>query len=925
MAVEIPFVPVRDFTPNLGAWTPVGAIRQVTRAGDTYTLALADGQRTLQVSFPSPRCFRVRFDPAPNAAYASPPSSAVVQNPITAVVLVEVENSAEHLVVDTGAMRVEIGRAPYAIRVFRGAQLVSADEPSYNLVYIPGQRVIANVKTRSPTARYCGFGEKAGAQVLKTQFTMTQFNYDDFKYVAPTVPAGTSAGPLNPSIALYVSIPFMLEINPQPSGPFAGPPYACGVFLDNPAQTYFNMGSNDYSNMDGKYYFGALYGTLDYYFFVDDRPVDVIGQYTSLTGRAPMPPKYVLGFHQGSYGYFNRQRLEGVAQAYRNARIPCDGLHIDVDFQDNYRTFTHSEMKFPNPAQMLAQLRAQGFKCSTNITPLITRNPLDENAQYSPYPQRNALLGAGGLIYDTRAGEGLNPNLFEGQVNYGVNRIVPGTNHRFNPYPSPGLPINSDGSIPLSSPGNYPDLGRADIRKIWGDQYKHLVQDLGMAMIWQDMMCPALDSTAFSYATLPLNLMINDGTTYVPEGVAHNAYALFILMGTWDGLQRLRPETRNFIIARGGYAGVQRYAAVWTGDSGSSWEFLRINLPEVLNLGLSGVPLSGCDIGGFAADSGSVSENGTYGVTNYELLTRWMHLGSFLPWYRNHYDGYNKSFQEPYRYGEPVPTNCRKYVELRYRMLQLYYDALYEWTQSGMPPVRALFLNEENDPAVYDHLDDQFFVGRDFLVAPILFPGQGSPPVATRSVYLPAGSRWYAFMDGTAPLDPPVPGGTTIASWRAALDEVPIYVREGAIIPMRALEQYVGELAQNPLDINVYPGRDTTYTLYQDDSISTQAAKAQAFRITEISHQQRGKQRQVRLRRVKDGYRPPEPYVKVSFLEGAPGAAATVDGAAVAAVASRVALDAAPGDALYYDAGLRMAVVKVMDTRADVTVSATTP
>lgn len=921
--MDIPFVSVRDFTPNLRQWTPVGTISRVTRAGDAYTLALADGQRSLQISFPSPTCVRVRFDPAPNATYDAPPSPAVVKNPISAVQIVERENSAERLVIETGEMRVEIGLAPYAIRVFRGDQLVSADDPSYNLVYIPGQRVIANFKIRPPTAHYCGFGQKAGAQVLKTQYTMTQFNYDNFKYVAPTVPFGTSAGPLNPSIALYISIPFMLEIN-RPIGPFAGDPYACGIFLDNPAQSYFNMGSNDYSDMDGKYYFGALFGAIDYYLFVGDHAADVIGQYTTLTGRAPMPPRYVLGLHQGAYGYFDRKRLESTAQAYRNARIPCDGLHIDVDFQDNYRTFTHSELKFPQAAQMLAQLRAQGFKCSTNITPLITRNPLDENAAYASYSQRDALLQGGGLLYDTRAGEGPSANLFDGRVNYGVNRIVPGTGQRFNPYPSPGLSINSDGSIALSSPGNYPDLGRADIRTIWGNQYQHLVQDLGMAMIWQDMMCPALDSTVFAYSTLPLNLMINDGVTYVPEGVAHSAYALFILMGTWDGLKRLRPGTRNFIIARGGYAGVQRYAAVWTGDSGSSWDFLRINLPEVLNLGLSGVPLSGCDIGGFATDSGSVTENGTHGVTDYELLTRWMHLGSFLPWYRNHYDGYNKSFQEPYAYGEPVPTNCRKYVELRYRMLQLYYDAVYEWTQSGMPPIRALFLNED-DPTVYDHLDDQFFVGRDFLVAPILAPGVGSPPVATRAVYLPANSRWYAFMDGAEPLDPPVAGGTTIGSWRAALDEVPIYVREGAIIPMRGLEQYVGELPQNPLDINIYPGRDNTYTLYQDDGISTDAENRQVFRTTEISHQQNGNARQVRLKRIKDGYQPPEPYFKISLLETAPDAAVTVGGLPVASVASRAMLDTSAGDAFYYDAALRVAVVKLMDTRADVTVSVTAP
>src|SRR5258708_29690208 len=240
-----------------------------------------------------------------------------------------------------------------------------------------------------------------------------------------------------------------------------------------------------------------------------------------------------------------------------------------------------------------------------------------------------------------------------------------------------------------------------------------------MAMIWQDMSCPAVkDEAPTPFKKLPLDLMVNNGVTYVPNAVAHNAYVLFLLMATWNGLNAMRPNVRNFIIARGGYAGLQRYAALWTGDSGSSWDFLQINLPEVLNLGLSGVPIAGCDIGGFAEDSGVVKGPGNVkGVCNYELLTRWMQLGSFLPWYRNHYNGYTKDFQEPYRYGDPVPTNCRKYLELRYRMLQLYYDAMYEWTQTGMPIARAVFLNDPDDTNVYSHLNDQFFVGRDFLVA----------------------------------------------------------------------------------------------------------------------------------------------------------------------------------------------------------------
>lgn len=925
--MDIQFQPTNGFTPNHGDWTPVGRIEKALQAGqpggagDVFTLVLQGGARTLQLSVLSPTCFRLRFNPAVGATYGAVGSPAVVQHALGPVHLNVVENSAQRLLLDTGRMRIEIGFQPYRLRVFRGAQLISADEPSYNLVYIPGQRVIANFKTRAPDARYSGFGEKPGSQVLKNQFTMTQFNYDN--YIYNSAPAPKDANPLNPSGPLYISIPFMMEVSPHPAGDFAGAPYAYGLFLDNVSQSYFNMGSNDYSDMDGKFYFGALFGELDTYFMLGDGAGDVLAQYTTLTGRAPMPPKYVLGLHQGAYGYYDRAHLEAVADAYRTARIPCDGLHIDVDFQDNYRTFTHSELKFPNAVQMFQGLHAHGFKCSTNVTPLLTSNTKDETGYDAPYAQRKAFLDMTvcGLVYDTRAGEGPNPYLFGGGVNYGYNH------NYFNPYPYPGLPTTPDG-IPLTADGNYPDLGRADVREEWGRQYQHLVQDLGMDMIWQDMMCPALNADKFVNRTFPLDLMMNDGVGYVPNGVTHNAYALFIAMGTWEGLAKLRPDTRNFIVARGGYAGIQRYAAVWTGDSASSWDFLRINVPEVLNLGLSGVPLSGCDIGGFAAGSGSVGQvvynRGEVlgNITYYELLTRWMHVGAFLPWYRNHYDGYNKQFQEPYRYGEPVPTNCRKYVELRYRMLQIWYDALYEWTQTGVPPARALFLNDASDPAVYDHLDDQFFVGHDFLVAPILFGGQGSPPVATRSIYLPAGSDWYAFMDGAAALDPPVTGGTTIPDYRAGLDLVPIYVRSGAILPMRSkVEQYVGELAENPLAIDLYPGPESAYLMYQDDGITTAAEKNGAYRTTRITQRRVGPGREARLQRLVDAFTPPEPFVMLRFLASGPPAAVTVAGAAVSNAGSAAALEAAAGDAYYYDGRLQTTVVKTMDTRPDVVVS----
>ncbi|MBM7116648.1 TIM-barrel domain-containing protein [Archangium primigenium] len=917
------FVNVDAFTPNNDGWTSIGDIAHHSRARDVFTLTTVENALSFQISFLSSTCFRVRFNPAQGFDYSVETSVAVVNRNLGDVNLNVLQDDDQAIVVDTGAIRVEIQLQPYRILVYRGQQLINADPPGKNLVYIPGQEVIANFKVYPGGARYFGFGEKAGSQVLKNEFTMTFFNYDNYMYNGP-VPANNEGGPLNPSEPLYCSVPLLMENNPTPQGDYVGSPYSYGIFFDNSAQSYINIGADDYSDMRGKYYFGALYGDMDYYFMAGDDTAGVIQQYTTLTGRPTMPPKYVFGYHQGGYGYYSRDILEGVADAYRTARIPIDGLHIDVDFQDNYRTFTTSEMKFPNTPEMMDGLHARGFKCSTNITPLLTNNDLDENGNKTLYAQRQALQNINGLIYDTLANQGPNPDEFVGTVSYGSNN---GT----NPYPVPPLhPVN--GSIPLGANGNYPDFGRADVRQVWGQQYSHLIKDVGLDMIWQDMTCPALQATTDTPSqTFPLALETYNGTTYVPNAKMHNAYVLLLLQATWEGINILRPDKRNFIIARGGFAGMQRYAGLWTGDSASTWEFLRINIPEVLNLGLSGIPISGCDIGGFAKDPGTPSEvvgdpfKGAKvegGVTNYELLTRWMTLGSFLPWYRNHYDGYNKQFQEPYAYGEPVPTHCRKFVELRYRMLQLYYDSMYQATQTGLPIARALFLNDPQDPRVYDYLDQQFFIGRDFLVAPITQPGEGAPPVATRSVYLPAGSQWYAFKDNQAPLDAPVDGGTLIDNWVAALDQVPTYVRAGAILPFRELEQYVGENPENPLTFNIYPGPDSVYSLYQDDGTTTQAELQQAYRLTEISHTGISGGQIVQVRRVFDQYTPPAKFYYVALVGTRAPSSVTLDDAALADAGDPDSLSSSPGNAYYWNQDIQVTFIKVFDTQPDRSVTA---
>jgi alpha-glucosidase len=927
--MSFPFVTVRDFSPNSRVnWQPVGPVQSVVaESADIYSLPIANAPNPVRISFLSSTCLRVQFSPEPGANYQIERSVAVV-NRALGVVQLNVSDTPNQVQFDTGAMQVRVEKASFRLAVFRNQQLVHADDSGFGLIYVPGQTVTANLKIRASGAHFSGVAEKAGARMLKDGYSLTNFNWDNYGYNNSPLPPGNEQGALNPAAALYCSVPFLLETNLAPGGAFSGAAYACGLFFDNACQTFFNIGADDYgTSMAGKYYFGALYNGLDYYFMLGGQPREVLRQYTDLTGRSAMPPRYVFGFHQGAYGYYDRSILERMANAYRAAAFPIDGLHIDVDFQDNYRTFTHSELKFPQAASMLAALRQNGFKCSTNITPLLTRNPLNEQRQEAPYVQRAALLAMGGLIYDTRAGAGPNGALFEGTVSYGLNRKV---NPNYAAYPD--LQPNSDGNLPLGATGNYPDLGRADVRAVWGQQYAHLLNDLGIEMIWQDMTCPALSQSPDTpYKTFPLDLMTNDTVGYVPHSLMHNAYAGLLLRATWEGLRQLRPATRNFIIARGGFAGMQRYAALWTGDSGSTWNFLRVTLAEVLNNGISGIPISGADVGGFAnlGDPNGTAQPATYpgghvegGKTNYELLTRWMQLGSFLPWFRNHYDGYNKEFQEPIKYGEPVPTNTRKYVELRYRMMQLYYDGMYEWTQSGMPVVRALFLNDSADANVYAHVDDQFFVGRDLLVAPILeqWETAGLSGPAVRDVYVPAGTEWYSFKDDAVALEPPVPGGTLIQGYRAGLDLVPLYVRAGGIIPMRLLEQYVGERPQNPVTLTIYPGPDRDYLLYQDDGISTQS-EAGIFRTTRVSHTTTGLGRSVHLRREHDQFQPPETFYRIALLAMKRPSGADIDQAPLAEFNSAGALDAAATDGYYWDSMRQTVYVKLLDTRTQSTVT----
>ncbi len=931
------FVQVNEFQPNVDGWNQIGEIVNYQQTDDRTILLTNSDDMSIQLTFITPTNLRLRFRPEKNADYSLKNDSyAVVDNIETPVslTLTEVDKGGLTLHASTGEIDVFIGLRPYGLAIYRNNELVSEDCFGKNLVY--SNEAVAYLRKSPDNENYFGFGEKAGDQLNKKSFTMSNFNYDNFTYQGSNViPAGNQAGPLNPSEPLYNSIPFMLATGNNNNGL-----YSYGIFLDNVSQSYFNMGSNDYSNMDGKYYFGALYSDLDVYFITGKSDSQnqfnpmrcVLEQYSSLTGKSALPPKYAFGYQQGGYGYYNKEKLMQIAKDYRNAGIPIDGLHIDVDFQDNYRTFTISPEKFPQPKEMFDTLHDMGFKCSANTTGIISANPLDEKgSRDTPYPSRDSIVSITDdneiiikegvevpFIYNTRYKQGESPDLFIANESYGTNK-TPIYPNGYNPYAYP-TPMHPYGENSLETYGFYCDMADPKVQKWWGEQYQYLL-DCGLDMVWQDMTDPAIVPNFDNDTpdkTLPLNLMMYDrvSDSYVPHAKIHNSFAINLIRASFEGISKLKASSamkgkynynkRNFIIARGAYAGVHRYAGVWTGDSASDWDFLKINIPEVLNFGLSGQAISGCDIGGFANGSGSEGD----GITNYELFTRWMTLGAFLPWYRNHYDAYTKSFQEPYRYGEPVPTNCRKYINIRYRLMQVFYDAMYQNTVNGLPIARALFLNDPQDSQVFNHLNDQFFVGDSLLVSPIVEQG-----AEHRDVYLPSDSQWYVYSDNTAPLSDPTPGGTT-QNWYAPLDTVPLYVREGAILPHRELEQYIGQLDINPITFNIYPGKDTSYELYQDDQVSTDNETKKAYRTTTIRHTGIESGQRINIDRTYDNYTPAETFYYVSLLGTNHPSSVNLEAESLNDVGTPDALAAFDGSAYYYNESIKTTFVKVIDNQS---------
>ncbi len=334
--------------------------------------------------------------------------------------------------------------------------------------------------------------------------------------------------------SLYKSIPFFIVL---------GDEYCYGIFADNTYKTTFDFG---YENTD-YYLVEHEKGELDYYFMPGNDMAEVVGLYTSLTGTTPLYQRWIYGSHQSRWGYYTQDEVLDIADKFRELDIPCDVIHMDIDYMNGYRVFTFDDKKFPDVKGLSEKLADRGVKLISIIDPGVKK---DED--YFMYKE--------GMEMDAFAHD-IDGSVYE-------NAVWPGT------------------SV-------FPDFTKQSVRSWWGDKTKILLEH-GISGIWNDMNEPA----SFN-GPLPDDVQFEYGS----HEKVHNIYGHFMAKATYEGLAKNDGGKRPFVLTRAAYAGSQKYCGGWTGDNHSIWAHIALSLEQVCNLSVSGLAMCGSDIGGFGSDT----------------------------------------------------------------------------------------------------------------------------------------------------------------------------------------------------------------------------------------------------------------------------------------------------------------------------------
>ncbi|ELC8411953.1 glycoside hydrolase family 31 protein [Clostridium perfringens] len=461
--------------------------------------------------------------------------------------------------------------------------------------------------------------------------------------------------------------------------------------------------------MGDRIFFGAIGGQIQYYFIPGENIKEVVKNYTALTGRMEMPPLWSLGYQQCRFSYFSQEEVRELVKNFEEKDIPLDVVYLDIDYMDGFRVMTFKTPNFDDAAGLIGDLKEKGIRTITIIDPGVK---VDE--EYDVFKR-----GKEGNHFTKK----LDGEMFIGAV-----------------WPGDSA---------------FPDFSNKDCREWWKSELKKFISEHGMDGIWNDMNEPCVFNN--DHKTMLETCLHNSDNGVIEHKEFHNRYGFEMSRCSKEAQEELHPNERGFSMTRATYAGGQRYSSVWTGDNMSLWSQMRMSISMNANLGISGFSFVGNDVSGFGLDSSE------------ELFIRWMEMGPFIPIFRNHSNMYTRR-QEPWAFGPRAEKIAKKSIELRYELLPYIYDLYYISHKEGLPIFRPMIMEYEKDMNLLN-MREQFMLGENMIVAPVLYEGERS-----KTVYLPKGS-WFNYFTMEK-----LQGG----KWYklpCELDEILVFVKEGAIIP----------------------------------------------------------------------------------------------------------------------------------------------
>jgi len=529
-----------------------------------------------------------------------------------------------------------------------------------------------------------------------------------------------------------------------------------GIFHDNTYRSHFDFDSA--SNSEVTYH--AEGGEINYYFIYGPELTSVAEQYAKLTGVPELPPMWALGFHQCRWSYYPEHRFISVAEEFRKRKIPCDSVYLDIDYMEGFRCFTVSKKFFPNLKKAIKKVKDLGFDTVVMIDPGIKAEE-------------------GYFVYDEGLKQGFFCKRTDGNLMLG--------------------PVWPDVCA-------FPDFTNKKVRKWFGALYEELYNDFEVSGFWNDMNEPAVFKV--KSGTFPDEVLHHYEGHGGNHRKAHNIYGMQMTNSTQKGLKKLNNKKRPFVLTRAVYSGGQRYASVWTGDNIASWEHLQISNTQVQRLSVSGYSFAGSDIGGFVDQP------------TPELMSRWLQLGVFHPFYRIHSIGNredgsagvdeakvltekDRMDQEPWSFGAKAEKINKTAIEFRYQLLPYIYTTFEQHISEGTPMTRSMiFEDQTNKKFIREERD--FMFGRDLLVSPV-----NRAKAKTQKVNLPKGN-WYNFYSYESFEN------KRFVNVKLTEDTIPVFARAGSVIPFHPVRQHTKEKLKE-ITFKIFADEQASIAYYYED------------------------------------------------------------------------------------------------------------